>query len=102
MSTPTVGLVVRMEAKPGKEAELESFLTKGLSMVLNEPLTSQWFALKVDSSHFLIVDAFAGKPGRDAHLNGDLAKALFGKVDELMTGKPQVEMVDVLAAKLSA
>ena len=100
-STPKLGLVVRMEAKPGKEAELEQFLKGGLAIAQQEPGTAQWYALKMDASHFAIFDSFEQQAGREAHLNGDLAKALFGKVDELMTGKPQVEMVDVLAAKLS-
>ena len=101
MSAPKMGIVVRMEAKPGKEAELAQFLTAGLAIVQQEPLTAQWFALRLDATHFAIFDTFAAQQGREAHLNGDLAKALFGKVDELMVGKPSVEMVDILAAKLA-
>ena len=101
MSAPKLGIVVRMQAKPGKEAELEQFLTSGLAIAQGEPLTLQWYALKLDASHFAIFDTFAAQQGREAHLNGDLAKALFSKVDELMVGKPTVEMTEVLAAKLS-
>jgi quinol monooxygenase YgiN len=100
MSAPKLGIVVRMEAKPGKEAELEQFLISGLGIAQQEPLTIQWFALKLGPSKFAIFDNFAAQQGREAHLNGDLAKALFGKVDELMVGKPSVEMVDILASKL--
>ena len=99
-ATPKMGIVVRMEAKAGKEAELEKFLMDGLSIAQQEPATVQWYALKLDASHFAIFDTFAAQAGREAHLNGDLAKALFGKVDELMTATPKVEMVDILAAKL--
>ena len=44
ISMVTVGLLVRLEAKPGKEAEVESFLKSGLAIVQDEPETTAWFA----------------------------------------------------------
>ena len=42
-----VALFVRLEAKPGKEKEVESFLMGGLPLVMEEPATTAWleFAL---------------------------------------------------------
>jgi hypothetical protein len=41
------GLFVRLEAKHGKEAEVESFLRSGLSIVQEEPATVAWFAIRL-------------------------------------------------------
>jgi hypothetical protein len=38
----TVGLLVRLVAKPGKEAEVTSFLEGGLALVQQEPATIAW------------------------------------------------------------
>ena len=100
MSAPKLGFVVRMEAKPGKAAELQQMLTSGLGLIEEESLTIQWFAIRVDATHFVIVDSFAAEEGRQAHLNGEFAKALFSRVDELLVDAPTVERVDILAAKL--
>ena len=94
------GLFVRLEAKAGKEAEVEEFLNGGLDLVNDEPETTVWFALKFDDSTFGIFDAFEGESGRDAHLNGKVAAALMAKADELFASPPKIEKVDVLAAKL--
>jgi hypothetical protein len=40
----TVGLLVRMVAKPGKEAEVASFLEGGLALAEQEPATIAWMA----------------------------------------------------------
>jgi quinol monooxygenase YgiN len=97
-----VGLFLRLEAKAGKEAEVEEFLNGGLDLVNDEPETTVWFALKFDDSTFGIFDAFEGESGRDAHLNGKVAAALMAKAGELFASPPKIEKVDVLAAKLSS
>lgn len=43
----TVALLVRLEARPGKEAEVESFLNSGLVLVEDEPDTTAWFAIRI-------------------------------------------------------
>jgi quinol monooxygenase YgiN len=50
-------------------------------------------------SKFGIFDTFADEAGRDAHLHGEIAKALFAKADELLAKPPQIEMVELLAVK---
>ena len=71
----TVGLLVRLEAKPGKEEELAAFLMQGLKLANQETTTPVWFALRLGGGSFAIFDAFAGETGRQAHLNGPIAKA---------------------------
>jgi quinol monooxygenase YgiN len=95
-----VALFVRLEAKPGKEAEVESFLRSGLPIVEEEPATVAWFGLRLGPSTFGIFDAFPDEAGRQAHLNGRVAAALMAKASELFAQPPVIEMVDVLAAKL--
>jgi len=40
-------LFVRLEAKPGKEAEVEGFLRGGLPIVEEEPATVAWFGIRL-------------------------------------------------------
>ena len=96
----TVALFVRLEAKPGKEAEVESFLRSGLPLVQAEPATTAWFGLRLGPSTFGIFDAFPDDAGRQAHLTGKVAAALMAKAGDLLSKPPSIEKVDVLAAKL--
>jgi quinol monooxygenase YgiN len=93
-------LLVRLEAKPGKEADVDSFLRGGLSVVNEEPATTAWFAIRMGPSTFGIFDAFPDEAGRQAHLSGRVAAALMAKASELLAQPPVIEKVDVLAAKL--
>lgn len=95
-----VALFVRLEAKPGKEAEVESFLKSGLPLVQEEPATTAWFGIRLGPSTFGIFDAFPDEQGRQAHLSGRVAAALMAKAPELLAKPPLIEKVDVLAAKL--
>ncbi len=98
----TVALFVRLEAKPGKETEVENFLRGGLAVVQEEPATAAWFAIRLGPSTFGIFDAFPDESGRQAHLAGRVAAALKAKASELFAQPPVIEKVDVLAAKLPA
>ena len=95
-----VALFVRLEAKPGKEKEVESFLVSGLPIVNEEPATTAWFGIRLGPSTFGIFDAFPDEAGRQAHLSGKVAAALMAKAGELLSEPPSIEHVDVLAAKL--
>jgi quinol monooxygenase YgiN len=97
-----VALFVRLEAKPGKEKDVEDFLRAGLPLVEAEPQTTVWFGIRVGESTFGIFDAFADEAGRAAHLSGRVAAALGQKAGELLATPPSIERVDVLAAKLPA
>ena len=96
----TVALLVRLEAKPGKEADVETFLRGGLQVVQEEPATTAWFAIRLGPTTFGIFDAFPDEAGRQAHLSGRVAAALMAKASELLAQPPVIEKVDVLAAKL--
>jgi quinol monooxygenase YgiN len=96
----TVGLLVRLEAKPGKEVEVENFLKGGLALVEDEPATTVWFAIRMGQSTFGIFDAFPSDSGRQAHLSGKVAAALMAKASDLLSQAPVIEKVDVLAVKL--
>lgn len=95
-----VALLVRLEAKPGKEAEVEKFLNGGLALVEEEPATVTWYAIKLGPSTFGIFDTFPDDKGRQAHLSGKVAAALMAQAPELLAKPPQIEQVDILAAKL--
>ena len=75
----TTGLIVRLDAQPGKEEELAMFLVDALPLVASEPQTVAWFALKTSDSSFAIVDVFPDEAGRQAHLDGPVAAALIEK-----------------------
>jgi len=93
-------LFVRLEAKPGKEAEVEEFLRSGLPLVEQEPATTAWFGIRLGPSTFGIFDAFPDDAGRQAHLTGRVAAALMAKASELFSQPPAIEKADVLASKL--
>jgi quinol monooxygenase YgiN len=96
----SVGLLVRLEAKPGKEAEVAALLSGALPLAQQEPQTTAWFALRLGPSTFGIFDAFPSDTGRQAHLSGPIAAALMAKAADLFSVAPSIEMVEVLAAKL--
>ena len=93
-------LLVRLEAKPGKEAEVEKFLRGGLPLVEQEPATLAWFGIRLGPTTFGIFDAFPDESGRQAHLSGKVAAALMAKAPELLAQPPVIEKADVLAVKL--
>jgi quinol monooxygenase YgiN len=99
--TSKLALLARLEAKPGKEEALANFLKSALPLAQAEPGTNVWFALKFGPGTFGIFDTFPDDNGRQAHLNGEIAKALFAKAAELLAQPPAIEMVDILAAKES-
>ena len=96
----TKGLIVRLEAKPGMEEELAEFLRGALPLVQDETETTAWLALRAGTSTFAIVDVFPDDAGRQAHLDGAVARALLDRAAELLAEPPGIEPTDVLAAKL--
>lgn len=95
------GLLAVLEARPGKEAAVGEFLKSALPLVLEEPGTTTWYACRIGPTTFCIFDTFVDKDGRNAHLNGEIAKALFAKAEELFAAPPRVEMLEILASKTS-
>ena len=97
-----VGLLVRLHAKPGKEAEVAKFLEGALPAAQAESQTVVWFALRLGPGEFGIFDAFPDESGRKVHLSGPIAAALMKRAKELLSDPPQIDQVEVLAAKLTA
>jgi len=93
-------LLVILNAKPGQEAAVEALLRDSQPIVQDEPGTIAWFGLRLGPSTFGIFDAFPDEAGREAHLSGRVAAALMEKAPDLFTTAPQIEKLDVLAAKL--
>ena len=98
MASVNVGLFVRLEAASGREDDLAEFLRSAQALVEDEPGTVVWYAIRFGPSTFGIFDAFEDDEGRQAHLNGAVAKGL-GDNAELFASDPAIEQVEVLASK---
>jgi quinol monooxygenase YgiN len=95
-------LFVRLEAKAGKEDDVAALLQQGLQLANQETATPLWFALRFGPTTFGVFDAFEDEAGRQAHLNGPIAKALMDNAARLFATPPSIERVEVLGAKLPA
>jgi len=95
-----LALFARLEAKPGKETEVEDFLRQGLALAHQEATTLLWFALRVGPTTFAIFDAFGDEDARQRHLNGPIAQALMAQAPTLFAAPPAIESLEVLGAKL--
>jgi quinol monooxygenase YgiN len=96
---PKLAVYVPLKAKPGKEAELKEFLKQGAAMAAQEPGTTTWYALDETDGRYSIFDTFEDEAGRDAHLNGPIAKALMAKASELLAEPPQINKLTLIATK---
>jgi len=96
----TRSLLVRLEAKPGKEEAVAAFLDQGLQLASAETTTPLWFALRLGERTFAIFDSFRDEDGRQAHLDGPIAKALMAQAPDLFAVPPVIERLEVLGAKL--
>jgi quinol monooxygenase YgiN len=95
-----LGLFATLEAKPGKEQEVDQFLRSALPLVNAEAGTVSWFAFRhPGTGTFGIFDTFADESGRQAHLSGKVAEALFAKAPELFSKTPEVQKLEILASK---
>jgi quinol monooxygenase YgiN len=95
-----LALFARLEAKAGKEKDVAKFLETGLTLANQETTTPIWFALRLGPTTFGVFDAFTDESGRQAHLNGPIAKALMAQAPELFSKPPAIEQIEVLGAKL--
>lgn len=98
----TRGLLVRLQAKPGKDSEVEDFLRSALPLVQGEPGTAAWFAVRFGRGEYGIFDVFPDDVGRDAHLAGPVARALRERGGQLFAEPPSIRKLAVLASKLPA
>jgi quinol monooxygenase YgiN len=93
-------LYAELKAKAGKEAEVEAFLKQGGDMARNEAGTVHWYGFKEDKPGvFGVFDTFNDEAERDAHLKGEIAKALMAKAEELFTEAPVIHKITLIAEK---
>lgn len=92
-------LLARVEAKPGKEAQVSEFLKSALPIAQGETETVRWYGLQINENTFGIFDTFETEDGRKAHLQGEIAAALMANASELLSKDPIIEFVDLLAVK---
>jgi quinol monooxygenase YgiN len=90
---------VMLKAKPGKEADVEAFLKQGAQMSNDEPKTVTWYGVKIAPGVYGVFDTFDDEAGRDAHMNGEIAKALMANAADLFSNELQIERMEILAKK---
>jgi quinol monooxygenase YgiN len=95
----TKAIWVMLKAKPGKEDAVEAFLKQGAAMANDEPKTVTWYGVKIAPGVYGVFDTFDDEAGRDAHMNGEIAKALMANASELFSNELQIEKMDILADK---
>lgn len=98
---PSFALYAQLKSKPGKAAEVEAFLKSALPLAQNEAGTMTWYAFAEDEGSYGIFDTFETEAARQAHLDGPIAKALMSKADELLSEKPMIHKIRLLAAKVA-
>jgi quinol monooxygenase YgiN len=97
--TVRLGILALLEAKPGKGDELAAFLEAGRALAVAEAGTVTWYAFKISDTSYGIFDTFETGDARDAHLAGQIPRALVQVAPELLSGKPDIRLVDVLAVE---
>jgi quinol monooxygenase YgiN len=95
----TLGILALLKAKTGKGDDLGAFLRSGREIAAQEDGTVTWYAFKLDESTYGIFDTFETEDARQAHINGEIPKALGNVADELLASEPDIRPIDVIAVK---
>jgi quinol monooxygenase YgiN len=95
----TLGILAQLKAKPGKGNELGAFLESGRAIAAAEEGTMTWYAFKLDDSTYGIFDTFESEDARQAHINGEIPRALGAVGPDLLAGDPDIRPVDIIAVK---
>jgi quinol monooxygenase YgiN len=92
---------VMLKAKPGKEADVEAFLKQGAVMSKDEPKTVNWYGVKIAPGMYGVFETFDDESGREAHLSGEIARALRSNASELFANASElrIEKMEILADK---
>lgn len=94
-----LGLLVTVKAKNGRESDVSNFLSSAVTLARQENQTLTWYSFQIDASTFGVFDTFETEEGRNAHLNGEIAKALMANAEELLSESPKIEKIDILTSK---
>jgi quinol monooxygenase YgiN len=94
------GLYIRLEAKEGRELELENFLLGGLPLVALEDGTVAWFALRLSVRCYGLFEAFTDEAARKTHLDGKMMELIVNRAADILSKPPMIDRIDLLATKL--
>ena len=93
------GVLALLEAKPDKGGDLGRFLEKGRALAVAEAGTVTWYAFKVGETTYGIFDTFEDEDSRQAHLDGEIPKALASVAPDLLASDPDIRTVEIVAVK---
>lgn len=94
-----LGLLATLKAKPEKSETVAAFIKGAIDLARQENKTLTWYSFRIDENTFGIFDTFQDESGREAHLNGEIAKALMSKADELLSEAPDIKKIEILSSK---
>jgi len=97
--TVRLGILALLETKPGKGSELASFLEGGRALAVAEEGTVTWYAFKIGDTTYGIFDTFEIEDARQAHLNGEIPKALAEVAPDLLAQDPDIRPIEIVAVK---
>ena len=97
--TLTRGILALLEAKPGKGGELARFLEAGRALAVAEHGTVTWYAFRLGESTLGIFDTFETDDARQAHIDGEIPKALAAIAPDLLATDPDIRLVEIIAVK---
>ncbi|MGH3431067.1 MAG: putative quinol monooxygenase [Mycobacteriales bacterium] len=97
--TVKFGLLALLEAKPDKGADLAAFLVAGRELAVQEEGPVTWYAFKLSDTTYGIFDTFETVEARQAHIDGEIPKALAAAGPDLLATDPDIRPIDILAAK---
>jgi quinol monooxygenase YgiN len=97
--TVQFGILALLEAKPGKGDDLAAFLQAGRALAVAEEGTVTWYAFKISDTTYGIFDTFETEQARQAHIDGEIPRALGQVGPELLAADPDIRTVDILAVK---
>ncbi|MDY6945150.1 MAG: hypothetical protein SXG53_05485 [Pseudomonadota bacterium] len=96
----TKGILLTFKPKPGHEREVEQFLLDARPMVMEEPNTTAWFAIRTEAGAYGIFDVFPDNGARFVHMVGHVPRELAKQARSLLGSVPDLEMLSVQAEKL--
>jgi quinol monooxygenase YgiN len=99
-SPDTKGLLLTFRARSGHEQDVEQFLVGAQPMVMEEPNTTAWFAIRTESGEYGIFDVFPDNEARMLHLTGHVPRELTKHALSLIGSMPGLELVNVTAENL--
>jgi quinol monooxygenase YgiN len=97
--TVRLGLLALLAAKPGKGNDLGAVLDAGRALAAAEQDTVTWYAFKIDDTHYGIFDTFETEAARQAHLGGEIPKALGQVAEDVLASAPSIQTIDIVAVK---